>query len=57
MAADKAIESGKNITIQLEMNGYDRRIVHVEVADISGVVSESVVKDGVKYVQIQPVSE
>ena len=57
MAAEKAIESGKNITIQLEMNGYDRRIVHVEVADIVGVVSESVVKDGVKYVQIQPVSE
>jgi len=53
-AAEKAIETNKTITINLELSAYDRRIVHLEVAEIDGVTSESEEKDGVKYVQVIP---
>ena len=53
-AAEKAIDSGKTFTINLELNSYDRRIVHVEVSDIEGVTTKSVVKDGKKVVQVLP---
>jgi len=53
-AAEKAIESGKTITINLELNSYDRRLVHMTVADIDGIDSRSEEKDGMKYIQIVP---
>jgi hypothetical protein len=53
-AAEKAIETGKIITIQLKLNSADRRLVHVEIQDMSGVSSRSEFKDGVKYVQVIP---
>lgn len=57
-AAEKALETGQTITINLELNSYDRRIVHVEVAEVEGVESRSEerVVDGrtVKYVQVSP---
>lgn len=62
-AAAKAIETGQTITINLELNSYDRRIVHVAVAEVDGVESRSeerssVDSDGnevtVKYVQVIP---
>jgi predicted RNA-binding protein Jag len=53
-AAEKARETGKTITINLELTSYDRRIVHLEVAEMEGVGSESEEKDGVKYVQVIP---
>ncbi len=60
-AAEKAIESGQTITINLELNSYDRRLVHLEVAEIDGVKSQSEEReeDGrtLKYVQIRPLSE
>lgn len=40
-AAEKARESGKSITINLELNSYDRRLVHLEIAEIPGVRSQS----------------
>lgn len=58
-AAEKAAESGKTITINLELNSFDRRLVHLEVADIDGVESKSDERTGddgrtVKYIQISP---
>lgn len=57
-AAEKALETGQTITINLELNSYDRRIVHVEVAEVEGVESRSEERevDGrtVKYVQVSP---
>jgi predicted RNA-binding protein Jag len=53
-AAEKAISTGKPITINLQLNSYDRRIVHLEIAEIKGVDSQSVIKDDVKFVQVVP---
>jgi hypothetical protein len=54
-AAEKAAETGKAITINLELNSYDRRIVHMEVAEIDGVGSRSEEReDGVKIIQVYP---
>jgi predicted RNA-binding protein Jag len=53
-AAEKAVSTGKPITINLQLNSYDRRIVHLEIAEIKGVDSQSVIKDDVKYVQVVP---
>lgn len=57
-AAEKALETGQTITINLELNSYDRRVVHVEVAEVDGVESRSEERevDGrtVKYVQVSP---
>lgn len=58
-AAEKAIESGQTITINLELNSFDRRIVHVEIGEMEGVESQSEERTGpdgriVKYVQIIP---
>lgn len=61
-AAAKAIETGQTITINLELNSYDRRIVHVAISEVDGVESQSeerVGDDGevTKYVQVIPLSE
>lgn len=53
-AAEKAIESGKTITINLELNSYDRRLVHMTIADIDGIESRSEDKEGMKFIQIVP---
>ena len=53
-AAEKAIEAQKTITINLELNSYDRRIVHMAVAEIDGVDSRSEERDGKKFIQVVP---
>jgi predicted RNA-binding protein Jag len=58
-AAEKAVETGQTITINLELNSFDRRIVHLEVANLGGVESRSEERTGadgrlVKYIQIMP---
>ncbi len=53
-AAEKAVATGKPITINLQLNSYDRRVIHLEISEIRGVSSESVVKDDVKYIQVRP---
>ena len=54
-AAEKAIESGKAITINLDLNSYDRRIVHVTIAELDGVDTVSDEKDdGTKVVKVVP---
>ena len=54
-AAEKVLESDKTITINLELNSYDRRIVHMEIADVDGVDSRSEERDdGVKIIQVFP---
>ncbi len=50
------------ITINLELNSYDRRLVHMEVMEIGGVTSRSEEREvnaegrtrTVKYVQVIP---
>lgn len=53
-AAEMAIEKGKTITINLDLNSYDRRIVHVAVSEIEGASTVSVEKDDKKVVQVVP---
>jgi predicted RNA-binding protein Jag len=53
-AAEKARETGKTITINLELNSYDRRIIHLEISDIDGVKSQSEERDGKKFIQVIP---
>jgi predicted RNA-binding protein Jag len=53
-AAEKVVETGRPVTINLVLNSYDRRIVHVTVQDLDGVESQSVLKDGKKYIQVLP---
>lgn len=53
-AAERAIETGKTITINLELNSYDRRLIHVAISEIDGVDSRSEDRDGGKVVQIVP---
>jgi len=57
-AADKAIETGQTITINLKLNSYDRRLMHLEISDIDGVDSHSEEReedgDLVKYIQVIP---
>ena len=58
-AAERAKETGQTITINLKLNSYDRRLVHLEVSEVDGVDSQSEEReeDGeiVKYVQVIPV--
>lgn len=65
-AAEKAIETKQTITINLELNSYDRRVVHMEISAIDGVDSHSEereVQDAegrmrtVKYIQVIPHAE
>jgi len=58
-AAEKAEATGQTITINLELNSFDRRIVHLEVSEMPGVQSQSEERTGddgrvMKYVQIIP---
>ncbi len=56
--AEKALEAGRTFTINLPLNSYDRRVVHLEISEIDGVDSQSEEReqDGriVKFVQIIP---
>lgn len=65
-AAAKARQTGQTITITLDLNSYDRRVVHVAIADEDGVRSQSEERtvtddDGnertVKYVQVIPADD
>lgn len=53
-AAERVLESGKPITINLKLNSYDRRLVHVEIAEIDGVTSRSEEREDGKVVQVLP---
>jgi predicted RNA-binding protein Jag len=53
-AAEKARETGKTITINLELNSYDRRLVHLEVGEVDGVSTRSQDRGDKKFVQVIP---
>lgn len=56
--AEKAIETGRTYTINLELNAYDRRVIHMEISEIDGVDSQSEEREdggrALKYIQIIP---
>lgn len=53
-AARKAKETGRPVTINLLLNSYDRHVVHTAATEVEGISSQSVIKDGKKYVQVFP---
>lgn len=52
--ASKAVKSGESITIRKEMNSYERRVVHLELADFDGVETESSGDGAMKQIIITP---
>jgi predicted RNA-binding protein Jag len=53
-AAEKAVETERAVTINLDLNSYGRRIVHLTIAEIEGVSTVSEERDGRKVVQVVP---
>jgi len=39
--ANEAMDSGEPVVMRRTLNSYERRVVHMAVADMEGVVSES----------------
>ena len=54
--ASKAVKSGETITMRKEMNSYERRVVHLELADFAGVETESTGEGSMKKIIIVPVA-
>ncbi|RME25936.1 MAG: hypothetical protein D6798_07715, partial [Deltaproteobacteria bacterium] len=52
--AHRVLETGKSEVIRRRLNSYERRVVHVAIADVDGVRSESIKQDGEKRVEISP---
>jgi predicted RNA-binding protein Jag len=52
--AEKVADSGEAQVIRRELNSFDRRIVHVEVATIAGVASRSVGEGHDRRIEIYP---
>ncbi len=50
--ADRVLESGESLVIEKELNGYQRRVVHMTIKDFSGVNSESFDSDGVRQIRL-----
>jgi predicted RNA-binding protein Jag len=52
--ASEVAGSGEPVIIRRELNSYERRVVHMVIAEIDGVESESVGDGAVKQVRIMP---
>ena len=52
MLADRVLESGEALVVEKELNGYQRRIVHMTIKDFKGVNSESFDADGVRKIRL-----
>ncbi len=50
--AEKVVETGEPEVIRRELNSFDRRLVHLEVAEIAGVASRSVGEGAERRVEI-----
>lgn len=48
------MKSGSTITMRKEMNSFERRVVHLELADFEGVETESSGEGSLKKVVIIP---
>jgi len=55
--ASKAVKSGETITMRKELNSFERRVVHLELADFEGVETESTGDGSMKKIIIVPVGE
>lgn len=54
--ASKVLDSSEALIIEKDLNGYQRRIVHMVIKDFSGVDSESFDADGVRKIRLVPSS-
>jgi predicted RNA-binding protein Jag len=54
--ASKVLGSSEALIIEKDLNGYQRRIVHMVIKDFSGVDSESFDAEGVRKIRLVPSS-
>ena len=52
----KVIKANRALVIRQNFNSFERRVIHMAVKEIEGVVTESFVDDGVKRIRILPES-
>ena len=52
MLANRVLESGEPLVVEKELNGYQRRIVHMTIKDFKGVNSESFDAEGVRKIRL-----
>ncbi len=50
--ASRVAESGESLVIEKELNGYQRRIVHMTIKEFNGVNSESFDDDGARKIRL-----
>lgn len=50
--ASRVLDSGEAIVIEKDLNGYQRRIVHMTIKDFNGVNSESFDDDGARKIRL-----
>ena len=55
--ARKVLETGESVEIRRELNSFERRQVHMAVAEIEGVATESVGDGNVKKIVIVPAGQ
>lgn len=52
--AEEAIENGEVVRIRKELNSYERRVVHLVIAEMDGVSSESEGDGAYKHIVLVP---
>ena len=52
MLGNRVLESGEPLIVEKELNGYQRRIIHMAIKDFKGVKSESFDADGVRKIRL-----
>ena len=50
--ASKVLEEGEPLVIEKDLNGYQRRIVHMTIKEFAGVASESFDQDGERKIRL-----
>jgi len=55
--ASKAVKTGETITMRKELNSFERRVVHLELAEFEGVETESSGDGSMKKIIIVPMGE
>jgi len=50
--AEKVLQTGEPELIRKELNSFERRVIHVEVAEVDGVLTDTVEVDGDRKVRL-----